>query len=79
MFDSFGRKINYVRVSVTDRCDLKGAKYCMPTSNPFLKKKDILSLSELQIISDQLILLGIKKIRVTGGEPLIKKRYYSIL
>ena len=82
MFDSFGRKINYVRVSVTDRCDLR-CKYCMPTSNPFFfKKKDILSLSELQLISDQLILLGIKKIRVTGGEPLIRKdiiQYFKFL
>ncbi len=82
MFDSFGRKINYVRISVTDRCDLR-CKYCMPTSNPyFLKKKDLLSLKELELISDQLIKLGIKKIRVTGGEPLIRKdiiQYFKFL
>ena len=73
MLDSFGRKIDYVRISVTDRCDLR-CKYCMPTKNPFFfKKNEILSLNQLKMITDKLIELGIKKIRVTGGEPLIRK------
>ena len=73
MLDSFGRKINYVRISVTDRCDLR-CKYCMPQTNPFFyKKKDILTLTNLKRISEALIKLGIKKIRITGGEPLIRK------
>ena len=73
MLDSFGRKIDYVRISVTDRCDLR-CKYCMPSSNPFFyKKNEILSIEDLQLISETLIQLGIKKIRVTGGEPLIRK------
>ncbi len=73
MLDSFGRKVDYVRISVTDRCDLR-CKYCMPKSNPhFFGKKEILSLKKLQIISEALINLGIRKIRITGGEPLIRK------
>ena len=73
MLDSFGRKIDYVRISVTDRCDLR-CKYCMPQANPyFYDKKEILSLNNLQRISESLIKLGIRKIRITGGEPLIRK------
>lgn len=73
MLDSFGRKINYVRISVTDRCDLR-CKYCMPQANPyFYDKKEILTLNNLKRISESLIKLGIKKIRITGGEPLIRK------
>ena len=73
MLDSFGRKIDYVRISVTDRCDLR-CKYCMPQANPyFYDKKEILTLNNLKRISESLIKLGIKKIRITGGEPLIRK------
>ncbi len=73
MLDNFGRKIDYVRISVTDRCDLR-CKYCMPDSNPhFYKKDEILDLNKLKLISEALIKLGIKKIRITGGEPLVRK------
>lgn len=73
MLDSFGRKINYVRVSVTDRCDLR-CNYCMPLNNQnFIKKKEILTIENLTTISKSLIDLGIKKFRITGGEPLIRK------
>ncbi|MEL0124795.1 MAG: radical SAM protein, partial [Alphaproteobacteria bacterium] len=73
MLDSFGRKINYVRISVTDRCDLR-CDYCMPLDNQsFIKKKEILTIQNLITISKSLINLGIKKFRITGGEPLIRK------
>ncbi len=73
MLDNFGRKVDYVRISVTDRCDLR-CRYCMPESNPFFyKKQEILPTKKLEMISNALIKLGIKKIRITGGEPLIRK------
>ena len=79
MIDKFGRKINYLRLSVTDRCDLR-CTYCMPKKNNLLyKKDDILSLSDLKKISGVFINLGIEKIRITGGEPLIRKDIMSFL
>ena len=82
MLDNFGRRVDYVRISVTDRCDLR-CKYCMPESNPyFYEKKEILSTRKLESISNALIKIGIKKIRITGGEPLIRKdiiQYMSFL
>ena len=73
MLDSFGRRVNYVRISVTDRCDLR-CNYCMPLDNQnFIKKEKILSIQNLMTISKSLINLGIKKFRITGGEPLIRK------
>ena len=73
MLDSFGRRINYVRISVTDRCDLR-CNYCMPLNNKnFIKKEEILTIQNLMTISKVLINLGIKKFRITGGEPLIRK------
>ncbi len=82
MKDNFGRNINYLRLSVTDRCDLR-CKYCMPIKNQFfLKKKEFLSQNELRTLSNILFKLGINKIRITGGEPLIRKdiiEYLSFL
>ena len=73
MIDKFGRKVNYLRLSVTDRCDLR-CNYCMPKKNSQLfPKSEILSLDDLKRITNVLINLGIKKIRITGGEPLIRK------
>jgi len=73
MLDSFGRRVNYVRISVTDRCDLR-CNYCMPLDNQnFIKKEQILTIQNLMTISKSLINLGIKKFRITGGEPLIRK------
>ena len=78
MLDSFGRNINYLRLSVTDRCDLR-CKYCMPEKNSFYSKSDFLSLDDLKKISFSLFDLGIKKIRITGGEPLIRKDILEFL
>ncbi len=72
LIDPFNRKISYVRVSVTDRCDFR-CSYCMPEKMQFLPKKDVLSLEELNQIAAAFISLGVEKIRVTGGEPLVRK------
>ena len=63
MLDSFGRKINYMRFSITDRCDLR-CKYCMPKNMVFSNKKDLLSIQDLKNLSQTVIELGIKKIRI---------------
>ena len=72
LVDQFNRKINYLRVSVTDRCDFR-CTYCMSEEMQFLPKKDLLSLEELERLSSVFIELGVKKIRITGGEPLVRK------
>ena len=78
MKDTFNREINYLRVSVTDRCDLR-CIYCMKEDMKFLPKSKILSSEEINNICSTFIDLGIKKIRITGGEPLIKKGMPIIL
>ena len=70
--DRFGREISYLRLSVTDRCDLR-CTYCMAEHMSFLPKKDLLSLEELQTVADAFIRRGVRKIRITGGEPLVRK------
>ena len=72
MIDPFGRAITYLRVSVTDRCDLR-CVYCMAEDMTFLPKKDILSLEELDRLCAAFIRLGTTKIRITGGEPLVRR------
>ncbi|RIJ24567.1 GTP 3',8-cyclase MoaA [Henriciella barbarensis] len=72
LIDRFGREISYLRLSVTDRCDLRCA-YCMAEHMTFLPKKDLLSLEELQTVADAFIRRGVRKIRITGGEPLVRK------
>ena len=71
MLDRLGRKINYLRLSITDRCDLR-CKYCMPLKTDFYKKSDFLSLEQLKTITLVLNKIGINKIRITGGEPLVR-------
>ncbi len=72
LVDPFGRTIDYVRLSVTDRCDFR-CRYCMPRDIKFLPKPEVLSLEELERLGHTLIDLGVRKIRVTGGEPLVRK------
>jgi cyclic pyranopterin phosphate synthase len=72
MIDPFGRAITYLRVSVTDRCDLR-CVYCMSEDMTFLPKAEILSLEELDRLCAAFIRLGTTKIRITGGEPLVRR------
>jgi cyclic pyranopterin phosphate synthase len=70
--DSFGRKINYLRLSVTDRCDFR-CTYCMAEKMEFLPRDEILSLEECLFIAKTFVNMGVDKIRLTGGEPLVRK------
>ena len=72
LIDPFNRHITYLRLSVTDRCDLR-CTYCMPEKMTFLNKKEVLSFEEMYKLCSGFIKLGIKKIRITGGEPLVRK------
>jgi cyclic pyranopterin phosphate synthase len=72
MVDSFGRRITYVRMSVTDRCDLR-CRYCMAETMTFLPRSDMLSVEEIVRLADIFIGRGVKLIRLTGGEPLVRK------
>jgi GTP 3',8-cyclase len=72
MIDPFGRKIAYLRVSVTDRCDLR-CVYCMAEDMTFLPKSEILSLEELDRVCSAFVSLGVRKLRLTGGEPLVRR------
>lgn len=72
LIDPFGRKITYVRLSVTDRCDLR-CTYCMAEDMEFLPRDQVLSIEEFTLLGKVLTQLGVTKIRLTGGEPLIRK------
>lgn len=72
MIDGFGRRITYVRMSVTDRCDLR-CRYCMAEKMTFLPRKDVLSLEEMAQLADIFISRGVTRIRLTGGEPLVRR------
>ena len=78
LIDPFGREVNYLRVSVTDRCDFR-CTYCMSENMEFLPKKDILTLEEIEEICNSFINLGTKKIRLTGGEPLVRKGVFQLI
>ena len=77
MIDPFGRRVSYLRVSVTDRCDLR-CVYCMAEDMTFLPKAEVLSLEELDRLCGTFIGLGVEKIRLTGGEPLVRKNVLSL-
>jgi cyclic pyranopterin phosphate synthase len=72
MIDPFGRAITYLRVSVTDRCDFR-CNYCMAEDMTFLPKREILSLEELDRLCSAFVRQGVKKLRMTGGEPLVRR------
>jgi cyclic pyranopterin phosphate synthase len=72
MIDPFGRKITYLRVSVTDRCDFR-CVYCMPEHMSFLPRADLLTLEELERLCSAFIHKGVERLRITGGEPLVRR------
>lgn len=78
MTDPFGRSISYLRVSVTDRCDLR-CFYCMSEDMTFLPKSDLLSLEELDRLCSAFIAKGVRKLRLTGGEPLVRRNVMSLV
>ncbi|HEY5299713.1 MAG TPA: GTP 3',8-cyclase MoaA [Acetobacteraceae bacterium] len=78
MIDPFGRAITYLRVSVTDRCDLR-CVYCMAEEMTFLPKRDLLTLEELERVCAAFIGLGTRKIRLTGGEPLVRRDVLTLI
>jgi cyclic pyranopterin phosphate synthase len=75
--DPFGRAITYLRVSVTDRCDLR-CVYCMAEDMTFLPKRDLLTLEELDRVCSAFVRLGVRKLRMTGGEPLVRRNVMSL-
>jgi cyclic pyranopterin phosphate synthase len=78
MIDPFGRRISYLRVSVTDRCDLR-CFYCMSEDMTFLPKADLLTLEELDRLCSVFIAKGVRKLRLTGGEPLVRRNMMSLV
>jgi len=78
MIDPFGRSITYLRVSVTDRCDFR-CTYCMAEDMTFLPKKDLLTLEELERLCSVFISKGVRKLRLTGGEPLVRRNVLHLV
>jgi Molybdenum cofactor biosynthesis enzyme len=78
LIDGFGRTIDYVRLSVTDRCDFR-CTYCMAEDMTFLPRSDVLSLEEITRVARVFVGLGVRKLRVTGGEPLVRRGVETLL
>jgi cyclic pyranopterin phosphate synthase len=79
LIDQFGRTIEYLRISVTDRCNFR-CRYCMPVEGlPWLPKSDILSYEEIRDVVSQLAAMGLKRIRITGGEPTIRPQLATLV
>ena len=78
LIDNFGRHIDYIRLSVTDRCDFR-CVYCMTEDMTFLPRQQILSLEELHRVAKAFTELGVKKIRLTGGEPMVRSNVMSLI
>jgi len=78
LVDSFGRTVTYLRLSVTDRCDLR-CVYCMAEDMTFLPKGQVLTLDELDRLASAFIALGVRKLRITGGEPLVRKGVMGLI
>ena len=77
MIDPFGRSITYLRVSVTDRCDFR-CTYCMAEDMVFARKTDVLSLEELDRLCGAFVRAGVRKLRITGGEPLVRRNVMTL-
>ncbi len=77
LIDPFGRQVSYLRISVTDRCNYR-CRYCMSENMTFLPKSDLLTLEELDRICNAFIRRGVDKIRITGGEPLVRRNIISL-
>ena len=77
LIDPFGRAVTYLRVSVTDRCDFR-CVYCMAEDMTFLPKAEILTLEELDRVASAFVRLGVRKLRLTGGEPLVRRNIMSL-
>ncbi len=77
LIDSFNRQIRYLRLSVTDRCNLR-CTYCMAEDMQFLPKSQVLTLEEMAAVGEAFVALGVEKIRLTGGEPLVRKGVVSL-
>ena len=75
--DKFGRTVNYVRLSVTDRCDLR-CVYCMPEKMKFVPRTQLLTLEEMETVGRSFIDMGVDKIRITGGEPLVRRNIMQL-
>lgn len=78
MLDGFGRKIDYLRISVTDRCNFR-CQYCMSEKMTFMPKSELLTLEEITLIAERFIGHGIRKIRLTGGEPLVRRDMKDVI
>ena len=78
MIDPFGREVTYLRVSVTDRCDFR-CRYCMSEDMTFLPRRNLLTLEELDRLCSAFVRLGVKKLRLTGGEPLVRRNIMSLI
>jgi cyclic pyranopterin phosphate synthase len=78
LVDGFGRRVSYVRISVTDRCDLR-CVYCMSEHMTFLPKAEVLTLEEIDRIASAFVALGTRKLRLTGGEPLVRKGLMTLV
>src|SRR5574340_805056 len=77
LIDSYARRIDYIRLSVTDRCDFR-CVYCMSENMNFLPKADLLTLEELERLSAVFVARGVRKIRLTGGEPLVRRNVMQL-
>lgn len=78
LIDNFGRRVDYVRLSVTDRCDFR-CVYCMSENMTFLPRSEVLSLEEIGLVARAFTELGVKKLRLTGGEPLVRRDITSLV
>ncbi len=78
LFDGHGRRISDVRVSVTDRCNFR-CQYCMPADGlPWLERSEVLSFEEIERVVRLLVAMGVEDVRLTGGEPLVRREFPSL-